>query len=143
MRDHHCLTPCWHCLSQGWTCATDNATIRSRSERGRLSRVTGLDATSRSWTAAAKMNRGRATRSRSVPGERTWARSLTQACTCEGRTAASRMEPILVPSMCLLIREATRERSPFFDSVGGGEAESAVVAAGDDHGSDAGLVYLR
>jgi hypothetical protein len=37
-----------------------------------LSRVTGLGATSRSWTAAEKMDRRSATRSRSVPGERTW-----------------------------------------------------------------------
>jgi hypothetical protein len=36
------------------TRATDNGTLRSRSERGMLSRVTGLDVESRSWTAAAK-----------------------------------------------------------------------------------------
>jgi hypothetical protein len=30
--------------------------IRSRSERGMLGRIMGLDATSRSWTAAAKMD---------------------------------------------------------------------------------------
>ena len=85
--DHHCLTPRWHCLSQGLHRATDSGTIRSRSERGMLGRATGLDVKSRSWTAAEKMDR---TRSRSVPGERTWDRSLTKACTCEVRTIASR-----------------------------------------------------
>jgi hypothetical protein len=34
------------------------------------------------------------------------------------------------------------QRSPFFDPVGGGEAESAVVAAGDDHVSDTGPVAV-
>jgi hypothetical protein len=34
------------------------------------------------------------------------------------------------------------QRSPFFDPVGGGEAESAVVAAGDDHVSDTGPVSV-
>jgi hypothetical protein len=108
VRDHHCLAPRWHGLSQGLHLRHGQRDDSLSSDRGRVNRLTGLDATSRSWTAAAKMDRRSATRSRSVPGERSWDRSLTQACTCEARTAASRMEPILVPSMCLLIREATR-----------------------------------
>jgi hypothetical protein len=108
LRDHHCLTPCWHCLSQGLhprhRQRDDSLSLRARHAKprhaaGRQEPI--LDGRCEDGPQSA-------TRSRSVPGERIWDRSLTQACTCEGCTAASRMEPISVPSMCLLIREATR-----------------------------------
>jgi hypothetical protein len=105
--DHHCLTPRWHCLSQGLQRATDSGTIRSRSERGMLGRATGLDVKSRSWTAAEKMDR---TRSRSVPGERTWDRSLTQACTCEVRTIASRRTDLGAVKVLVDQRSDSRSR---------------------------------
>ena len=89
LRDHHCLTPSRHCLSQGLHLRhrqrDDSLSLRARHMLGR---ATGLDAKSRSWTAAEKMDR---TRSRSVAGE-SWDRSLTQACTCEVCTATSCMD---------------------------------------------------
>ena len=65
------------------------------------------DAMSRSWTAAAKMNHKSATRSRGVPGERTWDRSLTQACTCEGSHGIEPHETDLGAVNVLADQEAT------------------------------------
>jgi hypothetical protein len=61
------------------SCSTVSGTIRSRSDRGRLSLVTGLEATSRSCTAALYTDLRKGDEKCSVPGGSTWARSVTQA----------------------------------------------------------------
>ena len=100
VRDHHCLTPRWHCLSQ-------RLHLRHRQRDNSL--------TLRPREAKPRHGAGRHKpildgRCEDGPQKRyqkqqPWDRSLTRACTCDGRTAASRMELILVPSMYLLIRE--------------------------------------
>jgi hypothetical protein len=78
------------------------------SDLGKLRRVTGFLARSRSWTAAFKIERSVCTTSRTVPGERVCDRSLTHACTSDVRTAESLLPPSRVPAMWLSIMDLTR-----------------------------------
>ena len=92
------------------TWATVSGTIRAVSDLGRLSRATGLDAIRRSWTAALNTGAQSLHQSRTVAGDKTLARSATPSLISEARTAESLLSPMVVPSMCLLIKDSTLSR---------------------------------
>jgi hypothetical protein len=60
--------------ASSWTSITDNGGILCFSDLGKLRRVTGFLARSRSWTTALKIERSVCTASRTMPGKETEAR---------------------------------------------------------------------
>jgi hypothetical protein len=63
-----------------WTSITDNGGILCFSDLGKLRRVTGFLARSRSWTTALKIERSVCTASRTMPGERDRGPGTCHAC---------------------------------------------------------------